>query len=216
MNIYTDKISALIHESAYPAADGTALHRGQVVVLSENAVRPAAVQQAEAILGVCLESLEASHPCGARVRVADSPSTIFICDAPQITVTSATTSSISATELAAFADDAFNSGVLKLVSTGPSSTNSGKPGTLYTISDYSATGKTFTLGSTLDTAAAAGDIYQIFPPIGASLGALNNTLDGIVLTAAANNFALRVVGWDTQAGKLLLMANVHIYGSKNA
>lgn len=215
MNIYTDKISALTHESSY-AADSGALRRGQIVVLSKNTVRPAQAQQTDAILGVCLENLESGHPTGAHVRVADSPSTVYACDAPQITATSGSTSTVGATALASFADDAFNGGVLKFIHPGASSTNSALPGDVFPITDYSGTDKTFTFEGTLSGAVAAGDTYQVFPPIGSSLGALDTSRDAIVLTTATNNFVLRVVGWETQAGKLLLMANTHIFGSKNA
>ena len=216
MNPYTDKTSALIHDSRYPAAEGVALHRGQVVILAENTVKPATAQQTGAILGICLDNLDAGHAADAMVCVADSPSTIFTCDAPEITVTSGTTSTVSDTTLATFTDDAFTGGALKFIRAAASGTNTTAPGTVYSVSDYTASNKTFTLGSTLSVAAASGDVYQVFPPIGASLGALNSTLDALILTTATSNFALRVVGWDTQAGKLLLMANVHLYGSKNA
>lgn len=214
MKIYTDKISALAHESSYPAHAG-ALRRGQVVVLSGNTVQPAQAEQTNAILGICLENLGTGHPAGAHVRVADSPSTVYICDAPQITASSGSTTTVGATALAAFADDAFNGGVLKFISAGASSTNTASPGDLFSISDYSATNKTFTFEETLSGAVKSGDKFQVFPPIGSSLGALNTSIDGIVLTTATSNFALRVVGWDTQAGKLLLMANTHIFGNKN-
>lgn len=217
MEIIKDKSAAIIPEGEYNVAASTILRRGQVVVLTNGKVTAAGATQSDAILGVCLEnhtgvaSLLDPRANGTRVRVADGPTTVYACPAPIVTATGGSTTTVSATALAAFADDAFNSGKLKLVSRAASSTNSGKIGTVYGISDYAGTAKTFTLDTTLTGAVAAGDQYEVYPPMGASLGALDTNGEKLTLSTAASNFVLKVVGHDLVRGRIYLMAKLHVY-----
>ena len=219
MELIQDKSTAIIPEGEYDVASNTVLRRGQVVVLTDGKVTAADASQSGAILGICLENHtgEASYldprANGVRIRVADGPNTIFACPAPVITATGGSTTTVADTALATFADDAFNGGVLKLLARAASSTNSGAIGTVYGISDYTGTSKTFTLDETLAGAVAAGDQYEVYPPIGSSLGSLDTNRDRLTLGSAASDFALKVVGHDVPNGRIYLMAKIHIYAS---
>lgn len=93
--------------------------------------------------------------------------------------------------------------MLKLVVRAASSTNSGAIGTVYGISDYTGTSKTFTLDETLAGAVAAGDQYEVYPPIGSSLGSLDTNRDRLTLGSAASDFALKVVGHDVRTAEFI-------------
>lgn len=217
MEIIKDKSAAIIPEGEYDVAASAVLRRGQVVVLTNGKAAAAGASQSGAILGVCLEnhtgeaSLLDPRADGTRVRVADGPATIYACPAPVVTATGGSTTTVVDTALAAFADDAFNTGKLKLVSHAASSTNGGAPGTVYGISDYAGSSKTFTLDQTLSGAVTAGDRYEVYPPIGASLGALDADGEKLTLNTAASDFVLKVVGHDVARGRIYLMAKLHVY-----
>lgn len=217
MEIIKDKSAAIIPEGEYDVAASAVLRRGQVVVLTNGEVTAADAAQSGAILGVCLEnhtgeaSLLDPRADGTRVRVADGPATIYACPAPIVTATGGSTTTVVDTALAAFADDAFNTGKLKLVSRAASSTNGGAPGTVYGIADYAGSSKTFTLDQTLSGAVTAGDRYEVYPPVGASLGALDADGEKLTLNTAASDFVLKVVGHDVARGRIYLMAKLHVY-----
>lgn len=217
MEIIKDKSAAIIPEGEYDVAASAVLRRGQVVVLTNGKAAAAGASQSGAILGVCLEnhtgeaSLLDPRADGTRVRVADGPATIYACPAPVVIATGGSTTTVVDTALAAFADDAFNTGKLKLVSRAASSTNSGAPGTVYGISDYAGSSKTFTLDQTLAGAVTAGDRYEVYPPIGASLGALDADGEKLTLNTAASDFVLKVVGHDVARGRIYVMAKLHVY-----
>ncbi len=219
MELIKDKSAAIIPEGEYDVAGDTVLHRGQVVVLTDGKVTPASATQAGAILGICLEnhtgraSLLDPRADGARVRVADGPATIFACPAPVVTATGGTVTTVSDTALAAFSDDAFNGGLLKLISRAASSTNGGVIGTVYGISDYTGSSKTFTLDTTLTGAVTAGDRYEVYPPVGSALGALHANRDCLTLETAATDFVLKIVGHDVEHGLIYLMAKLHVYAN---
>ena len=219
MEIIKDKTAAIIPEGEYDVAASAVLHRGQVVVLTNGKATAAGAEQSGAILGICLEnhsgdaSILDPRANGTRIRVADGPGTIFACPAPVVTATGGTVSTVAASAMATFADDAFNGGLLKLVSRTGASTNGGEPGDLYGISDYAGESKTFTLDTTLTGAVTSGDRYEVYPPVGSSLGALNTDRDKLTLETAASNFVLKVVGHDVAHGRIYLMAKLHVYAN---
>lgn len=221
MKLISNKASFAIGEGEYEVASSTALKRGQVVKLSGGKVVSAATGETGAILGVCLENHKGSFDLldpranGTAVKVADSPSLVFASPAPEITATAGTTTTVSASALGSFADDAFNGGYARLKSKAANSTNGGTPGALYSVSDYDGTNKKLTLGVTLSGAVSVGDVYEVFPPIGACIGALDSGALKLALGSATSSFALRVVGWDTARGLVYLMADKHLYGNKN-
>lgn len=214
MKIFTDKSSAVVHDSVYPA-DGTLSYMpGQVLVLSGGLAVPAQAGETGAVLGVCLSALEYGADGEAQVRAADSPTTVYACPAPEITATSGTTATVTAADIASFSNDDFNGGLLKLEGLGASSTNSGNVGDVYEVSDFDAGNKKFTIDDTLSGAVAEGDKFLVFPPVGTSFGVLDSNRKNIALTAATSGFAMRVVGWDVKNGNILVMANKHVYGTK--
>lgn len=219
MEIVKDKTAVIIPEGEYDVATSTVLRRGQVVVLTDGKVTAASEDQSSAILGICLEnhSGEASlldpRANGTKIRVADGPSTIFACPAPVVTATGGSVSTVVAGALATFSDDTFNGGLLKLVARTSASTNSGALGDIYRISDYTGESKTFTLDSALTGAVTSDDQYEVYPPIGSALGALDTDKDRLTLETAASNFVFKVVGHDVTHGRLYLMAKLHVYAT---
>lgn len=206
MKIFCEKGNQIINEKAYSTA--STLKRGQVVKLSGGSAAAASASETAQLLGICLENKTGS------VRVADGPALVFMCPAPEITVTTGSVTTVSASALGSFSDDAFNGGKLMLTYKASGSTNSGSIGDSYSVSDYDGTDKEFTLGTTLTGAPVAGDKYRVFPPIGSCLGALSSDSESLVLTTATANFSIRVVGWDLKNRAVYLMANSHVYGNK--
>lgn len=218
MKIFCEKGNQIINEKAYPVGSSTVLKRGQLVKLSNGEVAACSAGETGSVLGLCLENHPSSTGLYAgnvnhTVRVADGPALVYMCPAPEITVTSGTTTTVAATGLGSFANDTFNNGRLKLISKGASSTNGGAIGDVYKISDYVAADKAFTINTTLSGAPAAGDKYQVFPVIGTSVGVLGTDIASYALTTATDSFAFRVVGWDLKNGNVYLMANKHVYGN---
>ena len=112
-------------------------------------------------------------------------------------------------EDAAAADDAFNNAVLVLKSKAASSTNTDALGTQIVVTDYAKTGTVMTKAS--GGAPSAGDVYEVYPVIGAAIGGVASLGDkrlGITLkTVGATK--LRCIGHDYERGTIKLMAIGH-------
>ena len=110
---------------------------------------------------------------------------------------------------ASAADDAFNNAVLVLKSKAASSTNTDAVGTQIVVTDYAKTGTVMTKAS--GGAPGAGDVYQVYPVIGAAIGGVASLGDkrlGITLkTVGATK--LRCIGHDYERGAIKLMAIGH-------
>lgn len=195
----------------YDIAAGTAIKEGQVVKMS-GVVISATVGETGAILGVAAEShsgqADALSPRenGTGIMVYDAPGAIFQCAAPEVTVTSGTATTLVATGIAAFANDDFNGGFVKLMRKAANSTNADLIGQVRRITDFVADSKTFTIES--GGVPYAGDVYAVFPPIGFAKGNLNADRTGLVLTATAS-LALKVVGRDLTLDKINVKARKH-------
>lgn len=206
----------------YDIAKTTVIKKGQVVALSAGKVVAQAVAGTGAILGIAAEghsgSSQALNPRdnGTKILVQDSPSAVFESEAPVITATGGTDSTIVSTSglSASFADNDFIGGYAKLISKGESSSNTDAIGTLYPITDSDASAQELTI-STAGGAVTAGDKFVIFPPYGFAKGNLDSDKANLVLSATAS-IPFRVCGRDMQREKVYLYSALHFYGNKNA
>lgn len=207
----------------YPIETNTAVRLNQVCKLSGGIVVAAAQGETGAILGVAAEDHPGTADAfnlradGKKLKVYDSPTQVFSSTAPRLTATGGTTTTLVVNDatLAAFADDDFNGGYMKLVSKAVASTNTDSIGTVYPITDFTIATKTFTTTQTAGGAITAGDVFEIYPPIGFSKGNLASTLDKLILSATAA-LAMKVVGYDTELGKVKMEAALHEFGNKKS
>lgn len=195
----------------YDVAPDTVIEAGQVVVLNAGKVEAAAAAQTGAILGVAAESHSGENDAinpranGKEILVFDSPNMIMQCKAPAMAATGGSTTTFVCTDLAAFADNDFKGGFLKLVEKGEESTNTDAIGTVREISASAGSSKTLTVNE--GGKICAGDVYEIYPPIGFQKGNLNDDKTALALTATAA-LALKVV-INRRDGGIGLMAASH-------
>lgn len=195
----------------YDIASDTAVLEGQVVVLADGKVAPAAVNQGDAILGIAAEShsgqADAINPRsnGKEITVFDGPTMIMQCKAPAMAATGGSATTFVCTDMAAFADNDFKGGFIRLVSKDDESTNTDAIGQVREITASAGSSKTLTVeqGGTI----CAGDVYEIYPPKGFAKGNLSADKCALVLTATAT-LALKVVQ-NNREGYLGLMADKH-------
>lgn len=202
----------------YPIDATTEIQAGAVVKLSGGKVVLAAAAETGGILGIAAEfhsgkedalNLRANDEW---IRVCDNPTLIFECAAPMIKAASGSATTIvpaTGDVDASAADDAFNNAVLVLRRKAASSTNTDAVGTQIVVTDYAKTGTVMTKAS--GGVPGAGDVYQVYPVIGAAIGGVASLGDkrlGITLkTVGATK--LRCIGHDYERGAIKLMAIGH-------
>lgn len=137
------------------------------------------------------------------------PTLIFECAAPTIKAASGSATTIvpaTGDVDASAADDAFNNAVLVLKEKAANSGNTDALGTQIVVTDYAKTGTVMTKAS--GGVPGAGDVYQVYPVIGAAIGGVASLGDkrlGITLkTVGATK--LRCIGHDYERGAIKLMA----------
>lgn len=202
----------------YPIDAATVIDAGAVVKLSGGKVVLAAAAESGGILGIAAEFHSGKEDAlnlranGEWIRVCDNPTLIFECAAPMIKAASGSATTIvpeTGDVDAAAADDAFNNAVLVLKSKAASSTNTDAVGTQIVVTDYAKTGTVMTKAS--GGAPSAGDVYEVYPVIGAAIGGVASLGDkrlGITLkTVGATK--LRCIGHDYERGTIKLMAIGH-------
>lgn len=221
MKVVNDKSGSQIESiNRYAIGTTTDIKEGQVVKLSANLVVAAAADETGAILGVAKEN----HPGtadtlnirgnGKEILVSDSPTAVLESPAPKLTASGGSTTTIVASTLASLADDDFNGGFAKLVSKVSTSTNTDPVGTVYTISDFVAGTKTFTI-NTAGGAVTSGDIFEIYPPVGFAKGNFDSGITKLILTATAA-LPVKIVDYNTDKGTVYHMASLHENGNKKA
>ena len=201
----------------YDIAATTAVQKGQVVCLAEGLVVPAVAAQTGRILGIAAESHSGVEDAmnarenGTVILVYDAPGLIVRCPAPQMAATGGSATTFISTALATFADDDFNGGYIKLVEKGEESTITDAIGKVRRITDFAANTKTMTVesGGTI----CAGDVYEIYPPLGFAKGNLDENITKLVLTATAA-LPLKVVQHDRAAGEIGMIAALHALGGE--
>lgn len=210
----------LVSEREYDIAGSTAISKGQVVKLSAGLVAAASATENGKILGVAAEnhsgSADALDPRsnGTKIRVIDCPNAIFECSVPTITATGGSAATVTAGTLAAFSADDFNGGYLKLIAKASDSTNTDPIGTVKRIEDYAynstGTVSTFTVAS--GSAACAGDVFELYPPLGFAKGSYDSGIQRLILTSAASALTMKVVGRSETQGLIRLMPTTHFLG----
>ena len=207
----------------YDIATSTSVKRGQVVKLVDGQVEAQAANGTNQILGVAAETHAGSadgldpRANGTKIMVWDDPDQIFQCAAPVVSATGGSATTMTASTLAAFSNDDFNGGYIKLVAKATDSTNTDPIGKIDRITDYSynSTGTVSTFTKASGGTPASGDKYEIYPPIGFKKGNLDSTnRDKLVLTATAS-IPLKVVGRDTDKGLINMMAHLHVLGAED-
>lgn len=202
----------------YPIDATTEIQAGAVVKLSGGKVVLAAAAETGGILGIAAEFHSGKEDAlnlranGEWIRVCDNPTLIFECAAPMIKAASGSATTIvpaTGDVDASAADDAFNNAVLVLRRKAASSTNTDAVGTQIVVTDYAKTGTVMTKAS--GGVPGAGDVYQVYPVIGAAIGGVASLGDkrlGITLkTVGATK--LRCIGHDYERGAIKLMAIGH-------
>lgn len=199
----------------YDIAKTTDIKEGSLVKIASGLV--VACDGTSAPLGVAAEThsgvADALNPRndGGKLLVCDAPDAIFACAVPVAAATGGTATTVTFSTLAAFADDDFVGGYLKLVKKGAGSTNTDAVGTVKRITDsaYAASGTVTTLTVESGAAACAGDAFEIYPPFGFKKAALDSGGQKLVLTGTAAS-KLKVVG--RGEGVLHVMACEHALG----
>lgn len=202
----------------YPIDATTEIQAGAVVKLSGGKVVLAAAAETGGILGIAAEFHSGKEDAlnlranGKWILVCDNPTLIFECAAPMIKAASGSATTIvpaTGDVDASAADDAFNNAVLVLRRKAASSTNTDAVGTQIVVTDYAKTGTVMTKAS--GGVPGAGDVYQVYPVIGAAIGGVASLGDkriGITLkTVGATK--LRCIGHDYERGTIKLMAIGH-------
>lgn len=202
----------------YPIDATTEIQAGAVVKLSAGKVVLAAAAETGGILGIAAEFHSGKEDAlnlranGEWIRVCDNPTLIFECVAPTIKAASGSATTIvpaTGDVDASAADDAFNNAVLVLKEKAANSGNTDAVGTQIVVTDYAKTGTVMTKAS--GGAPSAGDVYQVYPVIGAAIGGVASLGDkrlGITLkTVGATK--LRCIGHDYERGAIKLMAIGH-------
>lgn len=204
----------------YDIATSTNIPLGTAVQLSGGKVVAASAGLTTAMLGVAAEThtgaADTFNPRnnGTKIKVYDSPTQVFETTAPQITATSGTTTTIVATGIASYSDDDFNGGYAKLISKAAGSTNTDPVGTVYEITDFTASSKTFTI-PTAGGAVTANDVFAIFPPVGFAKGNLDSTFTKYDLSATAS-ICIKTVGRDIDRNKVFVEATLHSNSNKTS
>lgn len=209
----------------YDIAAGTRILVGQVVKLVEGLVVAAAKNEAGAILGVAAENhlggadVLNTRAKGTKICVWDAPDAIFACPAPTFTATGGSATTVTTSTLAAFSNDDFNGGYLKLIAKGEGSKNTDPIGSVKRITDYAynSTGtiSTFTVAS--GAAACTGDVYALFPPVTFAKGNLDsdaekNVLGQKLVLSATAALPIKVVGRNEDQNEIYVMAKSHVLG----
>lgn len=207
----------------YDIATGTNIGLNTVVKISSGKVVAAAVGETTAILGSAAETHTGAADAfnvrnnGLKIKVYDSPSQVFSTTAPRLTATGGTTTTliVNNATLATFVDSDFVGGYFVLASKGATSTNTDGLGTVYPCTAFTAATKVFTTTQTAGGAITAGDIFEIYPPVGFAKGNLASTLDKYDLSATAA-LAIKTVGFDTSKGTVQVEATLHQNANKQS
>lgn len=191
----------------YPIAEDTAIERGQVVKLSGGLIVPVSESDTDAPAGVAAESHTGAEDAlnersnGKDIYVYDAKDTLFACPAPTVTAASGTETTLTATEgsLAAFGADDLTGGCVQLIAKAEDSANTDAIGQTRKIAGFGNGTLTLERGG----AAAEGDVYRLFPPIGFAKGNYDATRTKLTLSATAA-LGMAVAGHEIAAGNILL------------
>lgn len=202
----------------YPIAADTAVEAGQVVKLTGAKVVLTAANETGSIIGIAAEN----HPGiadplnlradGTEILVYDNPELLFECPVPTVTAESGSATTVvpvSGDIAAAIADGAFTNSMLVLRSKAAGSGNTDPIGKKIPVSGYTKTGTVITKAE--GGTPAAGDVYELYPPIGSAICGLNAERNKLLVSATGAT-SIRVVGHDYERGTLRCLAAKHTLG----
>lgn len=185
----------------YPISESTVIQNGQAVVLIDGKVYPATAAS-DVLLGVAAENhlgvpdAMNTRSNGRLIKVYDSPTQIYVCKTPEYTAQSGDTASFTCAAKTA----GLKNGFVKLVDKEPDSTNTDALGMVYEITGSTSAGVVTLNRGAENGRIGAGDVFEVYPPVGYKLGKLNSRLCGVTLDSEAANSALAVVGHITELG----------------
>ena len=220
------KIDGQVLRSAreYDIATSTEIKAGQVVALSEGLVVAAAANITTQIIGIAAENHPASstdglnpRSDGKKILVYDDPALVFQSPVPVVAATGGSATTMTASTLAAFSNDDFNGGYIKLIEKADGSTNTDPIGKIDRITDYAynSTGTVSTFTKASGGTPYAGDKYEIYPPIGFKKGNLDSTSRAKLVLTATASLPIKVVGKDIDRGLVNMMALLHTLGTED-
>lgn len=220
---YDNTGSQVMAAREYDIAAATAIAEGQFVKLSAGKVVSAAAGETTAILGLAAENHPGTADAfnlranGTKIRVWDSPAAAYESVAPRLTATGGTTTTlvVNNATLAVYVDNDFTGGYMKLVAKAAASTNTDPLGTAYPITGFTAATKTFTTTKTAGGAVTAGDVFEIYPPVGFAKGNFDSGIAKYDLSATAA-LAVKTAAVDTAKGTVTMEAALHQHGNKQA
>lgn len=222
MRVINDKSGSQVESiGEYEIATATAITEGSLVKLVDAKVVAVTATETAAILGVAKEAHSGAadgfnpRSNGLKILVSDGPDAVYEAPAPKVTATSgSTTTFVSTAIVGTYGTDAFKGGKLKIISKVAASTNTDPIGTIYDITASHTSNGTITF-ATIAGAVTAGDVMQIFPPVGFAGGNLDATFQKLVLSGSAS-LPIKSVGYDTDRGVTKHMASLHEFGNKKA
>ena len=203
----------------YPIQAGTAIVAGTVVKLSAGFVVKADEKESGPILGIAAETHSGMNDPlnirsdGKELLVYDNPELIFECAADEMVVSKGTATTMVLKKIAGdIKDDGLSAGKVQLKSRMDGSRNTDTRGVTRMITGYKAEGNVVTVEA--GGAAASGDVYWVYPPIGSSVGALDETASRYILSATGAT-AIKVVGHDLAHHRVRLKAVRHSLDTAN-
>lgn len=146
------------------------------------------------------------------IRMYSSPGAVFAAPCPTVTAAAGSTNAVinAAGTLGAFADNAFIGGWAQLKTLDATNGTCTDPiGTKKFITD--SANSTTLINAAFTNAAAVGDVFYIYPPVGFLIEVATGTTPS--LAACTSNAPLKVVGWDFDTHEIHLMAAQHPFGN---
>lgn len=181
----------------YPIATNTSIQNGQAVTLTNALVTSASVSSSGPILGVAAETHLGMNDSmnlrsnGRVIKIYDSPTQVYTCRVPEYTATAGTANTITC----GAASDSLRNGFVKLVDKENGSTNEDVLGTVYTITGSTTAGViTIDRPSLSPTNINAGDVFEIYPPVGYNKSRLRSGGAHINLDSMVTDSPITIAG----------------------
>jgi hypothetical protein len=206
----------------YAIATGTVIEKGEIVKLTAGLVVAIGdADQDDPYLGVAAEAHDgatAGRQKGLVIKVYDHPDDIFkIKPTNLITATGGSTTTfvvdgMKSGTITENVDDLFNGSKLKIIACAADSDLNGK---IVSVSDWTASSGTFTIGETLSGAIASGDTAYLCPgPRLMSKYHLDLISDGTDIDWDTNGGeAIQIYGSDVDAFEVYVKLRLHMLGN---
>jgi hypothetical protein len=204
-----------------PIATGTAIEFGEIVKFTPGTgvVAIGDADQDDPYLGVAMEEHDGStagRQSGTLIKVSVSPTAVYrLTPRDAITASSGSTTTFVDSSLLPANNDYFNGGKIKLVAVASDSTLNGK---IVSISDYTGSGGTLTLGETLSGAIASGDTAYLCPgPYAITAYGWDLNSDGTDINwESSGGEAIQIVDVDPDTFTVYVKLRLHQFGDDAA